>query len=236
MKYLEELWALGILWIKRKIQSPFSNGVTKVLLYTGAAVVVTPLFEHLVFNAILKRIFNIDLGIEVPDINAYVTGSILMVFGACHNIVYLALRNERDVKIAEAKNSIYSELWNYCDAAIDDVVRLGQLYTTKPSPDDEKYVSQAEDSTIKCMEYLRKHRPFFFSEEFYQHGCELNKSSWYQIRCFRACMLKKKEYLDHGKSEYDFYMAEKETNREMDRLIAKYDDFCEEIRKHIKAI
>jgi hypothetical protein len=236
MKNLENLWELWMLWIKRKIQSPFSNGVTKALLYTGAAVVATPLLEHLVFNAILKNIMNIDLGIKVPDINAYVTGSILMVLGAAHNIVYLVLRNERDLKIVEAKNSVYRELWSYCDVAIDDVVRLGHLYTSKQSPDDEKYVAQAENSTIKYMEFLRKHRPFLFSEEFYQHGCELNRASWVQIRCFRACMHKKKEYLKTGASDYDFYLAEKEINKELDILIAQYHDFCEKIRKYVESI
>lgn len=236
MKFLKELWSLGILWIKRRIQSPFSNGVTKVLLYTGAVIVATPLLEHLLFGAILKHWLNIDLGIEVPDTKAYITGTILMVLGATHNLIYLALRNERDVKIVEAKNSVYRELWGYCDKAIDDVVRLGHLYTTKPSPDDENYVSQAEDSVIKYMEYLRQHRPFLFSEEFYQQGCELNRASWWQIRCFRACMQMKEKHLKDGNLDYDFYLAEKTTNREMDNLTAQYDNFCNEIRKYIEAI
>jgi hypothetical protein len=236
MKPTQELWSLTILWIKRKIQSPFSNGVTKAFIYTGITIVATPLLEHLLFGVILKHWLNIDLGIEVPDTKAYVTGSILMALGAIHNLIYLALRNERDVKIVEAKNSVYRELWDYCDKFIDDVVRLSHLYTTKPSSYDEKYVSQAEDSVIKYMEFLRKHRPFLFSEEFYQLGCELNRSSWWQIKCFRACMQKKDEYQKNGKSDYDFHLAGKTTNGEMDLLTAKYDNFCEEIRKYVEAI
>ncbi|GAA3705110.1 hypothetical protein GCM10022421_10050 [Oceanisphaera sediminis] len=236
MKPLKELWSLGIIWIKIKIQSPFSNGVTKVLLYTGAAIVATPLLEHLLFSAVLKKWLGIDLGVEVPDTEAYITGSILMVLGVTHNLIYLALRNERDVKIIEAKNSVYRELWDYCDKAIDDVVRLSHLYTSKPSPDDEKYVSQAENSVIKYMGYLRQHRPFLFSEEFYQKGCELNKISWWQIQCFRACMQMKEKHLKDGNQDYDFYLAEKTTNKDMDHLIEKYNGFCEEIRKYVEAI
>lgn len=236
MKSRQELWSLGILWIKRKIQSPFSNGVTKVFLFTGAAIVATPILEHLLFSAVLKHSLNIDLGVEVPDTKAYITGSILMALGATHNLIYLALRNERDVKVVEAKNSVYRELWGYCDKAIDDVVRLGHLYTTKPSPDDQNYVSQAEDSVIKFMEYLREHRPFLFSEEFYQQGCELNRASWWQIRCFRACMQMKAKHLKEGSIDYDFYLAEKTTNKEIDDLTAKYDDFCNEIRRYVEAI
>ena len=236
MKPINELWSLFTAWLKVKIQSPFSNVVTKFLLFVGAAIVATPLLEHLFFGAILKHWLGIDLGVEVPDLKAYVSGCFLMFLGAAHNLVFIKLRNERDIQVADAKTSVYRELWKYCDKAIDDVVRLKHLYITKQSPDDKKYVEQAESSVIQFIEFLRLHRPFLFSEDFYDKGCELNKSCWWQIRCFRACMHEKKEHEENGKNSYDFYLAEKTTTKEMDELVEKYNSFCSDIRGFVDEI
>ena len=234
MKPLKEIWSLFTTWLKVKIQSPFSNVVTKFLLFAGAMLVATPLLEHLLFGAILKHWLGIDLGIEVPDLKAYISGCFLMFLGAAHNLIFIKLRHERDIQVAEAKTSVYRELWEYCDKAVDDVVRLNNLYITKSSPNDKKYVEQAEGSVMQFMDFLRLHRPFLFSEDFYDKGSELNKSCWWQIRCFRACMQSKKEHEENGNTSYDFCLAEKETKKEMDELVEKYNSFCSEIREFVE--
>ncbi|ADV86477.1 hypothetical protein [Vibrio vulnificus] len=75
-------------FVKKWLLSPFSNKVTKILLYTGAAVVAAPMIEHLIIKVILLKFFDINIPIDVPDVPAYVTGVILMTFGAIHNLAY----------------------------------------------------------------------------------------------------------------------------------------------------
>jgi hypothetical protein len=73
---------------KRWLLAPFSNKVTKALLITGAAVVATPLIEHIIVKLILLHLFNIEVPIDVPDIPAYVSGVVLMAIGALHNLSF----------------------------------------------------------------------------------------------------------------------------------------------------
>lgn len=83
---------------KRWLLSPFSNKVTKVLLFTGAAIVAAPMIEHVILKVILLQFFDIDIPIDVPDIPAYVAGVSLMTIGAIHNLSYQYLEyrdNER---------------------------------------------------------------------------------------------------------------------------------------------
>lgn len=73
-------------FIKRWLLTPFSNKVTKMFLYTGAAIVAAPLIEHLIIKVILLKLLDFDIPIDVPDVPAYVAGVILMFLGGVHNI------------------------------------------------------------------------------------------------------------------------------------------------------
>ncbi|WP_081869847.1 hypothetical protein [Endozoicomonas numazuensis] len=73
--------------LKRWLLTPFSNKVTKTLLFTGAAVVAAPLIEHIIIKVILLQFFDIDVPIDVPDIPAY-AGVALMTIGALHNLSF----------------------------------------------------------------------------------------------------------------------------------------------------
>mgnify|MGYP005990740211 CR=1 FL=1 len=73
---------------KRWLIAPFSNKVTKALLFTGAAIVAAPLIEHIILKVVLLQLFDIDVPIDVPDIPAYVSGVTLMAIGALHNLSF----------------------------------------------------------------------------------------------------------------------------------------------------
>ncbi|MFG0723804.1 hypothetical protein ACF8PU_19355 [Pseudomonas sp. GLN_6] len=77
--------------IQKWLHSPFSNKVTKALIFTGAAISAAPLIEHLILKVILLKIFNIDIPVDVPDTPAYIAGVTLMALGALHNILFLAI-------------------------------------------------------------------------------------------------------------------------------------------------
>ncbi|HCE3689864.1 hypothetical protein HJ205_23350 [Vibrio parahaemolyticus] len=84
---MKKIWNELILpFIKRWLLAPFSNKVTKMFLYTGAAIVAAPLIEHLIIKVVLLKLFDIDIPIDVPDVPAYVAGVALMFLGGLHNI------------------------------------------------------------------------------------------------------------------------------------------------------
>jgi len=98
-------------FFKKWLLSPFSNKVTKILLYTGAAVVAAPMIEHLIIKVILLKFLDINIPIDVPDIPAYITGVILMFCGAIHNLSYQYLAfiqskasDAKDLKIKKEQN------------------------------------------------------------------------------------------------------------------------------------
>ena len=88
-------------FIQRWLFAPFSNKVTKLLLYTGMTIIAAPLVEHLIFKVVLKKAFNFDLPIDVPDVPAYIAGVSLMVIGALHNLLYLHLENRKQKRLQE---------------------------------------------------------------------------------------------------------------------------------------
>ncbi|MDO6565375.1 hypothetical protein Q4488_18545 [Amphritea sp. 1_MG-2023] len=230
------LWKLFLDWIKRKLRSPFSNFVTKLVLYCGIGIVASPIIEHLIFSVTLKHWLGIDLGIEVPDLNAYIFGSILIVIGAIHNLIFIKFNQEYSIKIKDAKASVYGELWAKCDKMIDDVCRLEHLYMTSYSDNDSDYALKAEESSMEFMSFMRINRPFMFSEEFYEKTSVIYKACIQEAQCFRGHISNKQELLETGNTKCNFNSALKETSLKMNSICNKYDDICSEIREFIDEI
>ncbi|WP_020159996.1 hypothetical protein [Methylobacter marinus] len=63
------------------------------------AIVSTPLIEHLILKVVFKKVFNIDIPIDVPDVPAYIAGVILMALGGCHNLLFLSLENSKQKRL-----------------------------------------------------------------------------------------------------------------------------------------
>jgi len=63
---------------------------------------------------VLKKLFNIDLGISVPDTKAYITGTILIFLGSFHNmfIQYIQHKVVKDI-IFLAKIVFSQKSWAY---------------------------------------------------------------------------------------------------------------------------
>ena len=246
VKKINELWDLLKAWLEKKLRSPFSNGITRSVLTIGALIVATPLVEHLLFNAILKQMFGIDLGIEVPDLNAYIFGSLLILAALGHNLLFIKLTHVHELKVADAKLSVYKELWSKIDSAADSTFKTTNLYCTKYSASDEQHALEAEEFVIDCLDFLRKNRPFFFSDTLYQLAIKMCSGCMEELKAFRACIQKKKElddWINAGKNEYDFYQnnydfgsAQKEARAENIDIKAKYDVLSEQIRKYREKI
>ena len=233
---MREIWKLFLDWIKRKLRSPFSNFVTKLVLYCGIGIVASPIIEHLIFRAILKHWLGIDLGIEIPGLNAYIFGSILIVIGVIHNLIFIKFNQDYAIRIKDAKTSVYRELWVKCDKMIDDVCRLEHLYMTSYSDDDSDYALKAEESSMEFMNFMRINRPFMFSEEFYEKTSEIYKACIWEAQCFRGHISKKKELLETGNTQCDFNLALRETSAQMNSITNKYGDICSEIRDFLDEI
>jgi len=221
-----EIWSLIVEAVLRFLRRPFSNIVTKTLLFTGAAVFVSPVIEHLLFNAVLRDWLGIDLGIEVPGINAYAFGTLLMFIGAAHNLTFVYLNSTHVLNEKKLRVSVYKEFWLRLDCLVDDVARLNNLYCSTYAPRDKELVEKAESSYFNYVEYLRKNRPFFFSEDFYEDGMEIATISSSEISAFWACYSEKK----NPNTTYQFHMAEKVARKQLRSIKDKYENLCQKVR------
>ena len=246
MEKLNQLWALLINWIDKKLRSPFSNAITRSVLAVGALIVATPLLEHLLFNAILKKLLGIDLGIEVPDLNAYIFGTLLIVVSLAHNLLFIKLTHAHELKVADAKLSVYKKLWSKIDSAADSTFRTTNLYCTEYSETDESYALAAEEAVIECLDFLRKNRPFFFSDDLYKLSTNMCSDCMKELKAFRGCIQKKKEcerWVSAGKEEYDFYRNEYDFDKAKKYAASvnqgikeQYDELSEQIRNYREKI
>lgn len=249
MKKVNQIWALIVCWISKKIRSPFSNYATKFVLLLGSGIVAAPVLEHLIVNAVLKHGFGIDLGIKIPDVEAYIAGGSLVAISLIHNLVFLKLNNDYQIKVKDVEVSIYQALWERLDTVVDDTSRLSNLYFTYYSDQDEELTVKAEESIMQCADFLRKNRPFFFSEDLYKKCMSIINSSYDEVKAFRACINVKLneegsigknasfiEKMEHNKENYDYHLACKEAKRVLGVIKNAYNDVCEEIRAHIGTI
>lgn len=249
MSKSNEMWGWVSLWISKKIRSPFSNFATKFSLIIGSTIVASPIIEHLIFNAILKEWLNIDLKIEVPDLNAYIFGTALIMFSLIHNLIYIKLTNQYQVKMKDIEGSVYKKLWVHLDTVIDDTARLINLYSKEYDESFDEYALKAEESIIACASFLRKNRPFFFSDSFYEKCADINSNSYKITRYYRACLqaqkyaegiLKsediKEASIERSLKRFNFLEAQKDVNTIFSPAKKDYELICYEIRKHINAI
>jgi len=246
---LNQIWDLVISWISRKIRTPFSNYATKFVLIIGSGIVAAPLLEHLIINAILKHGFGIDLGIEVPDGPAYIVGSTLIVASLIHNLIFIKLSNDHVIRAKDVEVSVYRSFWVKLDTVLDDTARLNNLYFTHYSEEEDRLALKAEESVILCADILRKNRPFYFSEKFYDKCVSMIDDAYREIRGFRGCLKAKiaeekaigknastTEQLEYYNNNYDYNLAHKEAVRSLTRIQSGYDDICNDIRTHLSSI
>jgi hypothetical protein len=227
MNITTETWNIIVEAVLRFLRRPFSNFVTRILLFSGAAVFISPTIEDLIFNAILKNWLGIDLGIEVPGTEAYAFGTALMLIGAIHNIVFVYLMSAHDLEQKKTKISVYKEMWIRLDTLVDDIARLGNLYLTTYAQRDDDLVIKAESSYANYVTFLRENRPFFFSEKLYRDGMDIAELSTSEMKAFWACITEKK----NQNSIWDFNLAHKTALLNINLIVNKYEDLCSEIRQ-----
>jgi hypothetical protein len=229
MKPIHDLYELLIDWIRTRIRSPISNRLSKGTFYTGAFIVATPLLEHLFFTAILKQAFGIDLGISVPDTNAYMAGSGLILLSLLHNITYIKLTQDFSTKQKAEKIALYQELWERVDSMIDDTARLVHLYCTHPKDTDKDYALKAENSIHSTLEYVRRNRLKLASQQIHDTITQLAQDCGSHTRSFRACIdMKTRE-----DGSYDFAVAQKTINRELSVMVDYYNSLVPLIQNEL---
>ncbi|WP_236166712.1 hypothetical protein [Pseudomonas juntendi] len=246
MSKSNQLWDLAIEWVSKKIRSPFSNKVTRFLLITGAGIVAAPLLLHMFANALLKHFLGIDLGVEPPGTMTYIAGFCFMLLGVVNNTIHNYLTHTHQVRVKNAEVSIYKETWGKLDTALDDTARLSSLYTTYYASRDEELVLKAEESIISCMDWLRKNRPFYYSDAFYEKCSQICAQARQETRVFRACIEAKKmeeatigkngpltNHMEFYKKIYNYEMAQKEMAQNVKAMRREYEAVCVEIRDRL---
>jgi hypothetical protein len=147
--------------------------------------------------------------------------------------------------MASSKVSVYKGLWSRLDDALDCTARLTNLYFTASGARDEECASAAEAAVMECSDYLRKNRPFFFSDELYSKCVAINSYAWKEIVAFRHCMkmkIKQEEMVEEKGEidDYEFYekiynydIARKtavKASRELNRM---NDEVCRYIKNYV---
>lgn len=226
---LRELYQLGIQWLKRLLRSPFSNFATRITLGLGGTILATPLFEHLVANAVLKRVFNVDLGINVPDMETFLFGTIVVALALAHNLTFVWLNQSHQLELMNHRTSFYKELWSLLDAMVDDTARLAKLYITRADDDDFECAEKADASFFAFLEFVRKNRPFFLTESLYDDCTTIARSCKTQVTAFRYCAHEKRK----EDSSYLFEEAYKVTKAEIREISDRYDALAEKIRDEV---
>lgn len=216
------------------------------MLFVGSGIVATPLLEHLILNAVLKHVFGIDLGIEVPDTQAYIAGGVLIALSLAHNLLFIKLNHSYQISVKDVEISVYKSLWEKLDTALDDTARLSNLYSTYYSTQDDDLALKAEESIISCTDWLRKNRPFYFSDDFYEKCVSICNDAYVEARAFRACIQAKKEEelaigrdasfsekIDYYEKHYSYDKARKEAKKNFAIIKSQSEQVCGDIRTHI---
>lgn len=202
------------------------------MFLVGALIVSTPLLEHLVFTALLKQLLGIDLGISVPDANAYSAGCLLMLSALTHNLIFVRLNQKHAEIVKSTKTSTYKELWVHVDCMVDSTVRLSNLYCTRYRDSDKTYAEKAEQAIAILLEHTRKNRPFYFSEALYKQVTDLSRLCIDHTKSFRSCIQMKEE----NTMSYDFSLAEKSIHSEYKSMNTQYEAICTVIRLYVEEI
>lgn len=235
MTPIVELYAIFIDWLKRKLRAPFSNFATKLVLFVGAGILATPLIEHLIFNAVLKKMFGIDLGITVPDDNAYWFGTFLIVTALLHNLIFIKLAQQHEVTVRGQKSSIYKEFWAKMDDMVDNTSRLVRLYLTEYDPAiDDMYIDQTEAAILALTDFVRKNRPFFFSEDLYKKAMKVAHLCMAEAKGYRGCVVHKKRA--DASTVYNFSDAQKYAANQASEIAIGYNDIQESVRTYIDSL
>lgn len=220
---------LVLLGVKTMIRRPLSNWLSKATFIAGGLIVSTPLFEHLVFSALLKHTLDIDLGISVPDIPAYIAGGLIILSALTHNLLFVMLNQQYALQQQSQQTEGLRMLWGHVDTTSDDTVRLTNLYCTPAKQSDVKYVDKADESILLMMEYARKHRPFLISDDIYEEVMALSALCRRETAAFRACVQMKKK----KNADYDFLLARKTAMEQADELTRKYTNILTMIRNEV---
>ena len=242
---------MNVLWddyIKPLLQkwlfAPFSNKVTKILLVSGAALVAAPLIEHLVIKVLLLHFFNINLPIDVPDVPAYISGIILMVVGALHNLCFQYLgRAEKEYVIAERKKK-------RTEQHLHDQKIIIEILSLLPYEDTQHWISQSSRSGLKCefvhdLDECEKYAKTPYA--LYNTAVEEKKQEL--ISAIREFNLKCLDYLGsdgrqngkmylppyhlkgYGGDGKKYYRMLHEVDRSGQDFLKKYDNFIECVKK-----
>lgn len=212
--------ALATEWFQRMVRRPFSNQLSKTVVWIGALIVATPPLEHLLISTLLERALGIDLGIEAPDLSAYIAGTTVIALGLLNHLAYIFLNLKHENEQGEARVSEYRELWTRIHTMADSTLRLSNLYNRAYNDSDQAYLSKAQEDVTEVQKYVGLHKPFLPSQEIVSRSLALAQDCRREAEAFLGVIEVKKR----PSSNYSLARAIKEASDAGGRIEVDYEE------------
>jgi tetratricopeptide (TPR) repeat protein len=82
--------------IKRYLLAPFSNKVTRTLLFIGGSLLIFPTVEYLLVDLLIQKIFGISTGFDYPSTGSFISGVIILLIASVHDVAFQVVRKQSD--------------------------------------------------------------------------------------------------------------------------------------------
>lgn len=228
-KAVDQPLALAIEWIQRMVRRPFSNQLSKKVVWIGALIVAAPPLENLLISTLLRKFFEIDLGIEMPDLYSYVAGVAVIALGLLNHLAYIFLNLKHENEQGEARVSEYRELWTRIHTMADSTLRLSNLYGGAYRDSDQAYLSKAQEDITKVQEYVGLSKPFIPSQNIVSESLALAQNCRKEAEAFLGVIDMKKR----PSSSYSLARAAKEASDAGRKIEVAYEELKAMIAEEI---
>jgi|GEM_PF-3967516 len=124
--------------IKRYLLAPFSNKVTRVLLYVGSSLLALPTLEYLAFDLVLDYVFEQGIKLDYPTEETLVAGFFVLLLAVIHNIFV-----EKNKTIAELRQLEIGEVkirGNLSSDELNEIIKHAPASNVKEI--DYEYLSE----------------------------------------------------------------------------------------------
>ncbi|MCF3479265.1 hypothetical protein GUV60_04280 [Stenotrophomonas maltophilia] len=220
---------LAIEWIQRMVRRPLSNKLSKTVVWIGALIVAAPPLENLLISTILKKFFEIDLGIETPDLYTYIAGTTVIALGLLNHFAYIFLNLKHEREQGEARVSEFRELWTRIHTMADSTLRLSNLYGGAYRDSDQTYLSKAHEDVTKVQEYVGLNKPFIPSQDIVSKSLALAQNCRMEAEAFLGVIDMKK----CPSSNYSLARAAKEASDAGGKIEVAYEELKAMIAEEI---
>lgn len=101
------MWNLVKEYIKRKILAPFSNKVTRALLYIGGSLLLLPTIKYIILDLVIRWLFAVSIPFDYPSRESIIAGVIILFLASVHNLFFILIQSgENKIELDIGENRL----------------------------------------------------------------------------------------------------------------------------------